>query len=82
MAGRAWYFGPVELHLTVFGPNSLEQWTLGDYVGGVLDTLDGSSGQTFTYLPVVFEDDCQACDIHAKWLKSSEISYRIDIFFK
>jgi hypothetical protein len=59
MAGRAWYFGPVELRLTIYGLPGPARWKLYHYAGGVFDTLDGSSGKTFTYLPVAFEDDCQ-----------------------
>jgi hypothetical protein len=82
MAGRAWYFGPVRLHLTVFGPSSLDRWRLNDYLGGIADTLDGSSGRTFTYLPIVFEDDCQVCDVRTRWVKSSKDSYRIQVTFR
>ncbi|TGN84203.1 hypothetical protein EOW77_0022355 [Bradyrhizobium yuanmingense] len=59
MAGRAWVFGPVALKITLFGPSSNDGPSLVDYLGGVMDTLDGSSGPTFTYLPIIFEDDCQ-----------------------
>lgn len=82
MAGRAWYLGPVGLDLTVFGPGCLDRWNLNDYVGGIMDTLDGSSGQTFTYLPIVFEDDCQVCRLKARWLERSETSYRVQVLFK
>jgi hypothetical protein len=82
MAGRAWYFGPVGLGLTVFGPNALNRWALNDYVGGIMDTLDGSSGETYTYLPIVFEDDCQVCDIEARWVRNPKDSYRLRVTFK
>jgi hypothetical protein len=38
----------------------------GLYMGGVMDTLDSSSGTTFTYLPIVFEDDCQVVQSEVK----------------
>jgi hypothetical protein len=82
MAGRAWSFRPVGLHLTVFGPSSLDRWRLNDYLGGIMDTLDGSSGRTFTYLPIVFEDDCQVCDSRIRWVKSAKEWYRLRITFK
>jgi hypothetical protein len=47
-----------------------------------MDTLDGSSGQTFTYLPIVFQDDCQVREAQASWVKGPEHSYRIEITFK
>jgi len=82
MAGRACYFGPVELHLTIFGPNSHERRSLNEYLGGIMDTLDGSSGQTFTYLPVVFQDDCQVAEAHTEWVEKPKCSYRLKIIFK
>lgn len=82
MAGRAWYFGPVELCLTVFRPCSLDRWSLVDYLGGIMDTLDGSSGPTFTYLPIVFEDDCQVCEARTERVRSSKESYRLRVTFK
>jgi len=82
MAGRAWYLGPVGLGLTVFGPRSLDRWSLVEYLGGIMDTLDGSSGPTFTYLPIIFEDDCQVCESRTRWVKNSESSYRLKLVFK
>jgi hypothetical protein len=82
MAGRAWYLGAVGLNVTIFGPRSLDRWNLNDYLGGIMDTLDGSSGRTFTYLPIVFEDDCQVRETQSKWLERSESSYRLEVMFK
>jgi hypothetical protein len=82
MAGRAWYLGGVGLRLTVFGPGALDRWSLNDYLGGIMDTLDGSSGRTFTYLPIVFEDDSQVCGVWTRWVKRSKESYRLKITFK
>ena len=62
MNRRAWSFGPIKLDLTIHAPAMHPNRRLVDYMGGVMDTLDGSSGSTFTYLPIVFEDDCQVCD--------------------
>jgi hypothetical protein len=67
IAGRAWVFGPVALNLTLFGPRSKDGPSKAEYLGGVMDTLDGSSGLTFTYLPIVFEDDCQVVETQLKW---------------
>jgi hypothetical protein len=60
MAGRAWFFGPIELRLTIFGTLEPRRKTP-HYLGGIFDSLGGSSGFTFTYLPIVFEDDSQIC---------------------
>jgi len=72
MAGRAWSFGPIEQRVTLSGPRDLSRWTLVDYMGGIMDTLDGSSGRTFTYLPIVFEDDCQVVGSHFNWVDAPE----------
>src|SRR3972149_4851130 len=48
MGGRKWCEGAIEMSLTVKG-KSLDR-PLVDYVGGVMDTLDGSHGPAFTYL--------------------------------
>jgi hypothetical protein len=77
MAGRAWYFGAVGLDMTIFSPAHLDRWDLNDYLGGIMDTLDGSSGQTFTYLPVVYQDDCQVCEATSKWIERPQSSYRL-----
>jgi len=55
----------VRLRLTspCFAPGFEKGKGLVDYVGGIEDTLDGSHGFTFTYLPIVFQDDCQVCRI-------------------
>ena len=82
MAGRAWYFGPVALDLTVCGPLLLDRWNLNDYLGGIMDALDGSSGRTFTYLPVVFQDDCQVLEFRGRWLERRNTSYRLQVIFK
>jgi hypothetical protein len=81
MAGRAWVFGPVELRVTIFGRRELTRWSIIDYMGGISDTLDGSSGQTFTYLPIVFEDDCQVCRSQFNWVDAPENKYEIEVFF-
>jgi len=65
MAGRAWYRGPVLLDIEIWVTQLEANRTLLDYVGGILDTLDGGHGMHFTYLPVVYEDDCQVAT--GKW---------------
>lgn len=81
MNGRAWYFGPIKLELTIHAPALHPNRSLNDYLGGVLDTLDGASGFTFTYLPVVFEDDCQVCVAANKFVESDDEFYDIEIEF-
>jgi hypothetical protein len=58
MKGRRWYEGMVELEMTIYAPSFEQGKRLVDYEGGVMDSLDGGHGFTFTYLPVVYQDDC------------------------
>ena len=81
MAGRAWSFGPVQLNLTVRSPKSSREHDLNAYLGGVMDTLDGSSGFSFTYLPIVFEDDSQVHGSQTRWEDAASSSYVIQITF-
>jgi len=81
MGGRAWYFGPIGLDLTIHAPKLHPNRSLNDYMGGVMDTLDGSSGFTFTYLPIVYEDDCQVWTGRNKFVESQDEYYEIQIEF-
>ncbi len=81
MHRRAWYEGPVQLELTLYGPTPVTINDLNAYVGGVMDTLDGSHGPTFTYLPVVFQDDCQVTAIKSHWVESRDTRYEVKIVF-
>jgi hypothetical protein len=78
MAGRAWVFGPVAVNITLLGPSN-DGSSLVDYMGGVMDTLDGSSGPTFTYLPIVFEDDCQVVRSEVKLQDHPTSKYIIEV---
>src|SRR6266571_6835518 len=59
MNGRAWYLGPVGLEVEVWVSERESKRSLLEYIGGIMDTLDGGHGLHFTYRPVVYEDDCQ-----------------------
>lgn len=61
MAGRACYRGAIRLDFEMRAPEFEANRSLVDYTGGIMDTLDGSHGLSFTYLPIVYEDDCQVC---------------------
>jgi hypothetical protein len=69
------------MDFTLYAPSFERKRTMLDYIAGVEDTLDGSSGFTFTYLPIVFEDDCQICDWNSRLIKSTKTKYvlRIEI---
>ena len=81
MAGRAWSFDAIELTLILHGnPDNFDK-TACDYISGIMDTLDGSSGQTFTFLPIVYEDDCQVYSGGFKILNSESQKYEVFIKF-
>ena len=82
MAGRAWYFGEVELSLVLRSPKRVGQDSLLSYVAGIMDTLDGSAGPTFTYLPIVFQDDSQVRGLQSAWEYSELERYSVEIRFK
>lgn len=79
MRGRRWYDGPVQLDLTLYAPKL--QKNLIEYMGGIMDTLDGSHGSTYTYLPVAYQDDCQVVIGQTKFMKSKETKYQLAIIF-
>jgi hypothetical protein len=79
MAGRAWYLGPVGLTFNIL--TSEMEHSLGDFFGGVADTLDGSHGQYFTYLPIVYQDDCQIVRMTLSHEFSTDPSYELIISF-
>jgi hypothetical protein len=77
MGGRAWVMGPVCMDFTLYAPGFEPGKNLLDYAAGIEDTVDGSSGYTFTYLPIVLEDDCQICEGRNCLVLSSEVKYRV-----
>jgi len=81
MNGRARYFGPVAMSVTLSAPCLEEGKRLLDYVSGIQDTLDGSSGRQFTYLPIVFQDDCQVVEGRCAFIKAQRVSYTVEIQF-
>jgi len=52
-----------------------------DYGAGILDTLDGSHGFCFTYLPIVFQDDCQVVSYEGQFRISANIGYIVNVKF-
>ena len=81
MSGRAWHFGGVRLCLTIYAEAKELERPLVDYLGGVMDTLDGSSGAPFTFLPIIFEDDCQVWNAETRLVSAIEKKYEVDIGF-
>jgi hypothetical protein len=81
MDGRKWYEGNVELRLTYWCSESVRigPW---DYISGVMDTLGGSHGPSFIYLPIAYLDDCQ-CSIGSVQRKNTEdgARYILEVHF-
>lgn len=79
MNGRAWSPGPVHLAVDVRAPRLESGRSLSHYSGGIADSLDGSHGETFTYLPIAYEDDCQIVTMHSRFIKASTVSYHVRV---
>lgn len=80
MAGRKWTDGRVDLDLTYWAPQPRPA-TDPAYPGGVMDTLGGSHGRTFIYLPIVYLDDCQTAVIRVAPKVSEVEHYRLVVSF-
>lgn len=63
MQGQRWHDGPIEMAVHYRRCKGKRRSI--DYEGGIMDTLGGSHGPTFTYMPIVYQDDCQVCSL--KW---------------
>jgi hypothetical protein len=81
MKKRRWYDGPITLNITVYIKDQKPQASLNDYMSGIMDTLDGSHGFTFTYLPVVYQDDCQVNAGHMSFGHSEKDYYEVEVIF-
>lgn len=81
MAGRAWHFGAIRLALTIYAPRLQDGCSVSDYMSGIMDTLGGSSGPAFTYLPIVYQDDCQIAETSSRFEQTNEPRYRLVIEF-
>ncbi len=84
MDGRAWFDDDVWLYVDLLVPAGTLKATgrgLLDYIGGIMDTPDGSHGPSFTYLPIAMQDDRQVR--LGGWTKAEAESphYRVVISF-
>lgn len=77
MAGRRWWTGAVELNLIIHTNRELDL-DLYLYLGGVYDTLDGSHGPSFTFLPILYQDDGQICNSRTCSHLASTNYYTVD----
>jgi hypothetical protein len=81
MKGHAWYMGPIGLHIRIHCPEDEPRRPLGDYTGGIMDTLGGCHGFTFTYLPIIYEDDAQVSSSRTEFVWNSVVRYELRIEF-
>jgi hypothetical protein len=81
MGGRRWTDRPVSVNLTMYAPAFEERRVLCEYLSGVNDTLDRSHGECFTYLPIVFQDDCQVSRCKSQFNSSRTAHYVVEIDF-
>ncbi|MBB5034251.1 hypothetical protein [Prosthecobacter vanneervenii] len=81
MRGRQWFLGTVGLDLLMFGPERLHWLVANEYIGGIMDTLGGCHGTSFTYLPVVYQDDCQVISMSTNFQIESSPRYTLDVSF-
>jgi hypothetical protein len=71
--------GPVELNVVVSAPKL--DLSLIDYMSGITDTLDGAHAPSFTYLPIVYQDDCQVVSSHFCFKHAENAFYSVEVVF-
>jgi hypothetical protein len=81
MAGRALYFDAIGLDLTIYAPKLHDGLRISDYMSGIEDTVDGSCGFTFTYLPIVYQDDSQVVKSSSRFVRAEERRYHLRVDF-
>ena len=81
MGGRAWSFGPIQLDFDLYTPGLEQNLRILDYEAGIYDTLDGSHGSHFTYLPIVYNDDCQIVASENRLRSAQTTRYKIVVTF-
>jgi hypothetical protein len=79
MKGRDYYTGPVAVKFHYVRNDGNR--TVGDYLSGILDTLDGSHGFTFHWEPIVFLDDCQIVQIECSQEDGEKDIYVAEVSF-
>lgn len=81
MRGRSWYDGPIALKVVVYSDELDEGKRAYEYLSGVADSLDGSHGTCFTYLPIIYQDDCQMSTCIASQRDSRKPFYEVEVEF-
>jgi hypothetical protein len=78
MAGRKWFEEAVELRLVYRAPQPGAGLA---YMSGIMDTIGGSHGPSFIYLPIVYLDDCQVVISRFSAEIASTENYELDVTF-
>jgi hypothetical protein len=81
MRGRRWSDYAISLTISIFAPSLEKGMEVINYASGIFDTLGGSHGQNFTYLPIVYQDDVQAHLGEHRFHESAKTYYVIKIRF-
>jgi hypothetical protein len=50
-------------------------------MSGIMDTLDGAHAPSFTYLPIVYQDDCQVASSHFCFKRAANTFYDVEVVF-
>ena len=79
MAGVPYYKGQVGIKFHYVRKDG--EKPIWRYLSGICDTLDGSHGFTFHWVPVVFLDDCQVVHITATQEHGEKDKYFLEIEF-
>lgn len=79
MKGRAWTHSLVQILFELYAPNLESGRNIVDYLSGIMDTLDGSHGDCFTYLPIIYNDDSQVVESIGKLVQSKEVWYKLKV---
>lgn len=78
MDAHKWHEGPLDIDLTYWSPappGVLDN----EYLSGVMDTLGGSHGRSFIFLPTVYLDDCQVDSCTVRAVVADTESYRLEL---
>jgi hypothetical protein len=81
MNGQRWSDSSVSLRISIYAPSLEKGKQVIEYVGGIMDTLGGSHGQYFTYLPIVYQDDAQVSVLTHRFRKSAKTHYVVKVEF-
>jgi len=79
MKNREYHRGPVAIKFHYIRKEGKRK--IWEYLSGILDSLGGSHGFTFHWVPIVFLDDCQIQKIHISQETGKRDRYLLEIIF-